>query len=84
MSPRAVARRFVEAINGEHAEWEFDPQATERLHGSGLTEEGVRSMIGETIQRGGVAALCVDDKPDLRARLVAFAGLRGGTSLPDS
>jgi glycosyltransferase involved in cell wall biosynthesis len=72
-SPSAVAERLLDAIDGRRPEWVFDPREIRYVHGVGLTEAQARSLVRATIDRGGVAALCVGDKPDLEAKLVQFA-----------
>jgi hypothetical protein len=84
-SPPAVAKRLLEAIEGRRPDWVFDPRHITYLHGTGLSEARARSLVRSTIERGGVSALCVRDKPTLEAQLVKFAGLepdqRGEDSL---
>jgi hypothetical protein len=72
-SPRAVAERLLDAIDGLRPEWVFDPRQIRYVHGGGLTEAQARSLVRATIDRGGIAALCVGDKPALEAKLVRFA-----------
>ena len=73
LSPKDVARRFIDAVMGRRPEWIVDPDATSYVHGSGLSEGQVRLLIRRVIEGGGVAALCVRDKPVLEARLIEFA-----------
>jgi hypothetical protein len=75
LSPRAVAQRLLEAIGGVRPEWMFDPARITYIHGYGLTETAARRLVRATIERGGVGALCVRDKPALEARLVEFASV---------
>jgi hypothetical protein len=72
-SPRAVAQRLLDAIEGRRPEWVFDPRQISYVHGGGLTEVHARSLVRTTIERGGITALRVEDKPALEAHLVHFA-----------
>jgi glycosyltransferase involved in cell wall biosynthesis len=75
LSPRSVAQRLIDAIGGVRPEWTFDPKRITYVHGCGLTESAARTLVHATIERGGVAALCVGDKPALEARLIEFASV---------
>ena len=80
LGPRDLAQRLLDAIGGERPEWMFDPQRITYVHGCGLTEAAARRLVGAMIERGGVAALCVADKPALEARLVEFADVDPNTA----
>jgi glycosyltransferase involved in cell wall biosynthesis len=81
LAPRAVAQRLIDAIAELRSAWTFDPQRITYVHGCGLTETAARKLVRATIECGGVAALCVGDKPALEQRLVDFAGLELGAEL---
>lgn len=75
LAPRAVAQRLIDAIGGLRPEWTFDPRRITYVHGCGLAEPAAQRLVRATIERGGVAALCVEDKPALEARLIEFSGV---------
>jgi hypothetical protein len=72
--PQRVASRYLRLIEGDvPREWLYDPMDIRYLHGLGLSESQVRELVRAVIQKGGVAALQLDDKPELRDMFVAFA-----------
>jgi hypothetical protein len=73
-TPKQVASRYVQLIGGNvPREWLFDPMDIRYLHGSGLSESDARELVRAVIQKGGVEALQLDDKPGLKDMFVAFA-----------
>ena len=72
---REVARRFLSVARNEiPADWWFDPLKIEYVHGLG-EEQHIRRLIRGTVDHGGVSALQLDDSPDVRTRMLAFAGI---------
>ncbi len=72
--PQRVASRYLRLIEGNiPREWLYDPMNTRYLHGCGIPESRARELVRAVIQKGGVAALQLDDKPELRNMFVAFA-----------
>lgn len=73
-SPAAVAGRFLSIINGETpAEWWFDPKNLRYLHGWGAPEAKVASYVRKFVDRGGISALQLSDKPELERAFLKFA-----------
>jgi hypothetical protein len=71
---RRLAERFLVLISGSvPADWFFDPQDITYFHGWGVSEERLRHALAEFIERFGVAALQLTDKPALETSLVRFA-----------
>lgn len=72
--PQRVASRYLRLIEGNiPREWLYDPMDIRYLHGCGIPESRARELVRAVIQKGGVAALQLDDKPELRDMFVAFA-----------
>jgi len=73
-APAAVAGRFLTLAAGEAPDdWLIDPQRLNYLHGWGGNEERMRERIRILVERLGPSALLLDDKPDLRQRMIDFA-----------
>ncbi len=69
-----VARRIVRLVEGSApAAWWFEPRGIDYVHGCGISEAKVRSIVGRLVEQAGVAALMVSDKPELERRLLEFA-----------
>jgi hypothetical protein len=70
----AVGQRLACVLRGEVPEaWWCDPKQVDYLHGCGLSEATAQLRVRDLIDRCGVAALQLDDKPKLRDSFVAFA-----------
>jgi hypothetical protein len=75
----AVARRLLRVLKGDvPAAWWCDPHAVDHLHGCGLNDGIAREHVRALIERCGVAALQLDDKPVLRQAFVEFGRSAGG------
>lgn len=73
-SPSAVARRYVALIENEIPEsWMFDPREIRYVSGTGIPEAVTRAAVRRLVELRGVGALCLSDKPELEATLLAFA-----------
>lgn len=72
-SPEAVARRYLQLFDGEVPTWACDPAEIRYVHGVGLEEDRVRELIRGVVEHAGTESLLLDDKPELRARLLEFA-----------
>jgi hypothetical protein len=73
-SPDAVAARYLALFNSEAPpEWTCDPGEIRYVHGVGLEQDRVRELIRGVVDHAGAEALLVDDKPELRQRLLEFA-----------
>ncbi|MBV9411683.1 MAG: hypothetical protein JO148_08805 [Acidimicrobiia bacterium] len=70
----AVAKRWLRIVEGDVPNsWLVDPQTIRHVHGVGMSEDRTRKLIRDVISEGGESALGLDDKPELRDALVAFA-----------
>lgn len=73
-TPRKVAERFVRMSKADiPQEWLYDPKRIRYVHGMGLSEARVRRIVLSVLQYGGQKALQLEDKPELKERLVQFA-----------
>lgn len=73
-APGAVAGRFLQLALGDYPrEWVVDPAAITYPLGCGLSEERARLVVAALVGRYGPSVLGVDDKPELKARLLALA-----------
>jgi hypothetical protein len=73
-TPKLVAQKYLQIINNEiPKEWYYYPGDIVYVHGAGMTEKKVKSVIRSLIERKGKKALNVDEKPNLQNMLVAFA-----------
>lgn len=77
--PKKVAEHYLKLITGEIPdEWYYNPQRIRYLHGSGISEDNVKKVIRDVINKGGVEALQISDKPELEKLLMEFAGIEDG------
>ena len=73
-SPASVARRLLAAATGAApAVWLVDPSTITYPLGCGMPEDDTRRIVGALVRHYGASALCVDDKPELKARLLDLA-----------
>jgi glycosyltransferase involved in cell wall biosynthesis len=73
-SSKAVATRYLRLINDDVPdEWWVDPQSIEYIGGCGVSKTHIAQTVAAIIETYGPSALGVDDKPKLRAHLVALA-----------
>ena len=73
-SPKQIANHYLQLIQGNvPQEWLYDPMNIRYLHGYGISESRAREVVRAVIEEGGVEALQLDDKPELREMFVAFA-----------
>jgi hypothetical protein len=73
-SAEAVARRFVRLCEGTVPEsWYFDPAKVPYVYGWGLSGAQARARVAAIIGVGGIAALQLQDKPDVERAFVEFA-----------
>ena len=69
----SVAERFVQLIEGKAPDdWFFDAGELRYVQGVAGHETQIMRRIGQLVDAFGSGALCLDDKPQLRDRLVAF------------
>ncbi len=72
-SEKAVASRFMQLVMGEYpTEWLCDPRSITYLHGWGLTEAKLRTLLQSVVSRHGVDALQLEDNPFLSQRFLDF------------
>jgi hypothetical protein len=73
-SSRLVARRYLRLLRGRRPRsWMCAPSAVRYLHGVGLSDERARQIVAGVIDRAGVTALELNDKPELERAFVSFA-----------
>jgi hypothetical protein len=73
-SPQAVAGRYLQLIGGDVPEgWWVTLEGLTDFYGCGQPRDRLLERLRAYLQREGTDALCLDDKPGLRDRLVAFA-----------
>lgn len=74
-SPAAVARRFVQLIDGQAPPgWFVDPATIRNVTGVGLSAARARETVARLVDELGTGALQLDHNPGLRDALLAFAG----------
>ena len=77
-TPVAVARRYLDLIEGTVPDgWAFDPRRIRYFAGTGMPESVARTGVRRLIEAYGTGALCLLDKPEMEAALVAFASFSG-------
>lgn len=77
-SPAAVARRFLQLIDGEApAGWFVDPATIRNVTGVGLSAARARETVSRLVDELGPGALQLDHNPGLRDALLAFAAGTG-------
>ncbi len=70
----AFSRRILMLLADEIPDdWWIQPKEIQYMHGMGLNEEEVRSIIKLMVEQGGESSLCLDHIPELRSRMVRFA-----------
>jgi len=73
-SPRTVASKFMMVINGNIPdEWLFDPSDIKYLNGGGVSEENLKAIIKDMIEKAGIESLQLSDKPELEKMFFNFA-----------
>lgn len=77
----AVAKRYLELFEGRvRAEWWFDPARIDYVGGCGMPIDYVRFLVRSLVERFGIQALRVGDKPVLERRLLALISRDGATT----
>lgn len=73
-SPNRVAERFVQIASNElPADAFFDPASLGYLYGWGLTRRRVREVVTQIVNRHGIVALQLADKPRLESAFAEMA-----------
>lgn len=73
-SPARVAERYLRVLSNDcPADWMFSPHDIDYWQGACQSEEVLRPRLRRILAREGPSALCLEDKPSLRDRLVAEA-----------
>ena len=71
---RKIAEKYLQIISGDIPDrWVIDPYLTFYLHGYGMPEDHVKSIIRGFINEYGVSALQISDKPLLERAFIDFA-----------
>lgn len=75
-TPLSVVNRILQLLNNDVPEyWMYNPKCVDYLQGWGLSDFQAREFVGKVIKHGGSAALHLQDKPELEAKFIEFAGL---------
>ena len=73
LRPEMVAERILRLINDEvPADWYRDPANFMYCHGCGLSEYDIKRRVRLVIERAGVSALQLSDKPEIEKNFVCF------------
>jgi len=73
-TPVEVARRYLRLIEGTApASWFYDPSRIRYLHGYGLSEARLKTVLRGVLKQGGTGALQLSDKPELERLFLEFA-----------
>ena len=68
-----VAGRYLQLIRDEiPVDWYFDPQNIKSFHGFGLSKTNLKKFLRQFLRIGGRRSLRLEDKPQLRDRIVEF------------
>lgn len=71
-----IAEKYEKLIQGNIPEnWLMDPKEISYIHGYGLPEEKLKSILKEIIEKYGAPALCLSHRPDLERKFLDFAGI---------
>ena len=72
--PSEVARKILCVAKGQTPEgWYYDPMQIRYIYGAGISKRNLQKRINELIISEGLSALCIEDKPDLKAQFKKFA-----------
>lgn len=75
---RKVAETYIALLDTQERErWLCDPKGHLYLHGCGMDEHRAKETVRLFIDRGGLPALQVGDRPDWEEAFARFAGARG-------
>jgi glycosyltransferase involved in cell wall biosynthesis len=73
-TPVEVARRYLRLIEGTAPpSWFYDPTRIRYLHGYGLSESRLKTVLREVLKQGGTGGLQLSDKPELERLFMDFA-----------
>jgi hypothetical protein len=72
-SPKLVAQNLLLALDGPPPAWVCDPARVDYPFGCGLSHARAAENVRGVVDAGGESALALDDKPKLKARIVALA-----------
>jgi len=72
--PRRVAENYLKLISGAiPKEWIFDSNSIDYVYGYGYSVNDVRERVRSLVQQCGPSALCLDDKPAMKAKFLKLA-----------
>lgn len=78
-APARVAERYLQIVlDGVPDAWWVDPRRIRYVHGIGLSEPRLRSVLAGVLRCGGTSALQLEDKPELLAALLRLVSADGG------
>ncbi len=62
----AIAEKYIRIFRGDVPEdWYYDPYDCEYIFGCGAKKENIKKAVAQIIEKYGITALCIDDKPKL-------------------
>ncbi len=67
------ANHVITVNNNIPEHWMYDPKDIRYVHGLGLSEKYLKTIIRNVIEQGGIEALQLSDKPELEQLFKAFA-----------
>lgn len=72
-SSATVAKKYMDIINGNIPdEWMYDPNDIKYFMGYGLEKNRLKLFLKQYIEIFGEKALYLDDKPNLKSKIIAF------------
>ncbi len=78
-TPELVASRYLRVVEDDIPDsWWIDPYKIEHFCGFGMSDANKQRFLKCYIDSGGIRALCLNDKPALRDRIIAFAANGSG------
>jgi len=73
-TPEMVTQRYMQLINNTIPDsWFFNPASITYLHGGGLHEDKCKELVGQMINKYGIASLQLKHRPDLEKAFVEFS-----------
>lgn len=74
-SPTEVAKRYLRLIGNDAPDkWYFDPKSITYVYGYGMRKNEIKKVIGDIIEKAGISALQIADKPELEKIFSQISG----------
>lgn len=72
-APARVAERFLRIINDDYPEeWLYDPKDIRYVHGCGISEHNLKTLLERFLRHAGKEGFCLSDKPELEKKIIEF------------